>query len=78
MPRIVKSHAYYDSDKEGNLLCSNGDKNEATNTSTSTSTSIMSKKRSNVSIVTQFPLRKKQKLDAKKTAKYNKNHLKKR
>lgn len=77
VPRLAKSHVYSDSDEEGNVLRNNGDLDGATGPSTSsTSTSKVSEKRSNASIVTQFPSRKIQKLDAKKTLKYNESRAK--
>ena len=56
VPRQVKSHAYWDSDEEGDLLRNNGDAHRATSPSISilTSTSRVSEKWSTTSIVTQF------------------------
>ena len=76
VPHLANAHAYYDSDEEGNLLGNDGDSDGATGTSISTSTSKVFKKRSNASIITQFPSRKKQKLDAKKASTYNKSRSK--
>ena len=67
--RCAKSHTYSDSDDEGNILCNNDDAHDTASTSTSKTTE--KENRSNVSVVTQFASRKKQKLDAKNASKYN-------
>ena len=72
--RCTKSHAYSDSDDEGNVLCNSIDAN--TTTSTSTPKAAEKKKTSNVSVAAQFASRKKQKLDAKNASNYSNSRSK--